>query len=97
MKEECYIKYNTMFKGEEDLKMNNKGVGAVFCLIAAILISARYMTAAIFMSGVTSWDASLFAAGLEYVGPFLAVLAAVALVVGILFLVYGIYEDKKKK
>ncbi len=77
--------------------MNNKGVGAVFCLIAAILISARYMTTAIFLSGTTSWDAGLFAAGLEYVGPFLAVLAAVALIVGILFLVYGIYEDKKKK
>ena len=77
--------------------MNHTGVGAIFCLIAAILISARYIAAAIFMSGVTSWDASLFAAGLEYEGPFLAVLAAVALIVGILFLVYGIYGDKKKK
>lgn len=34
--------------------MNNKGVGAIFCLISAILISARYISAAVFMSGVNS-------------------------------------------
>ena len=48
--------------------MNNKGIGAVFCLISAILISAKYISAAIFMSGVNTWDATLFAAGLGYVG-----------------------------
>ena len=48
--------------------MNNKGVGAVFCLISAILTSARYIAAAIFMSNVTSWDSTLFQAGLSYVG-----------------------------
>ena len=51
--------------------MNNKGIGAVFCLISAILISAKYISAAIFMSGVNTWDATLFAAGLGYVGPLL--------------------------
>lgn len=50
--------------------MENKIVGAIFCFMSAILISARYISAAIFMSGVVSWDATLFAAGLEYVGPF---------------------------
>ena len=45
--------------------MNNKGIGAIFCLISAILISVYYLTAAIFMSNVTSWNAGLFAAGLE--------------------------------
>ncbi len=53
--------------------MENKIVGAIFCFMSAILISARYISAAIFMSGVVSWDATLFAAGLEYVGPFLPV------------------------
>ena len=61
--------------------MNNKGIGAVFCLISAILISAKYISAVIFMSGVNTWDATLF---------------AVALIVGILFLGYGVYEEIRK-
>ena len=48
--------------------MNNKGVGAVFCLIAAILMSARYIAAAI-----------------------------TALVAGICFLGYGVFQDFGKK
>lgn len=76
--------------------MNNKGIGAVFCLISAILISAKYLSAAIFISGGTTWDATLFAAGLEYVGPFLSIASVVALIIGILFLGYGIYEEIRK-
>ena len=76
--------------------MENKIVGAIFCFMSAILISARYISAAIFMSGVVSWDATLFAAGLEYVGPFLPVAAGVAFIIGILFLGYGLYQDSKK-
>lgn len=48
--------------------MNNKGIGTVFCFISAILISAKYLSAAIFMSGVNTWDATLFAAGLGVCG-----------------------------
>lgn len=70
--------------------MENKIVGAIFCFMSAILISARYISAAIFMSGVVSWDATLFAAGLEYVGPFLPVAAGVAFIIGILFLGYAL-------
>ena len=84
---------------KEEQKMNNIGIGAVFCLISAILISAKYISAAIFMSGVNTWDATLFAAGLGYVGPFLSIASAVALIVGLLFLGYGVYEEigKNKK
>ena len=82
---------------KEEQKMNNKGIGAVFCLISAILISAKYISAAIFMSGVNTWDATLFAAGLGYVGPFLSIASAVALIVGLLFLGYGVYEEIRKK
>lgn len=45
--------------------MNRRGAGVVFCLIAAVLFSARYIAAAIFMSGAQSWDSVLFANGLE--------------------------------
>ena len=49
--------------------MNNKGVGVIFCLISAILVSAKYISAAMFMSNLATKDASLFKKGLEYVGP----------------------------
>lgn len=76
--------------------MNNKGVGVIFCLISAILVSAKYISAAMFMSNVTSWDATLFKSGLEYVGPFLSIEAILAMIIGILFLGYGLYIDSKK-
>ena len=79
----------------EDI-MNNKGIGAIFCLISAILMSARYIAAAIFMSNVMSWDSSLFQAGLSYVGSPLKVTAIIALIAGICFLVYGVFQDSKK-
>lgn len=76
--------------------MNNKGVGAVFCTISAILIAAKCISAALFMSNVSSWNADLFAAGLEYVGPLLSVASLIALIIGVLFLGYGVYQDMKK-
>ncbi len=75
--------------------MNYKGVGAVFCLIAAILTAVRYVSAAIFMSGVASWDGALFRAGLEYIGPTLPTAAIAALIVGVAFLGVGIFQDIK--
>lgn len=79
------------------MHMNNKGIGSIFCLIAAVLTAARYMAAAIFMSNVSSWDAGLFASGLEYIGPELKIASIIALVVGIVFLGVGIYQDIKEK
>ena len=77
--------------------MNNKGIGAIFCLISAVLTSTRYMAAAIFMSNVTTWDHSLFQAGLSYVGSPLKVTAIIALIAGICFLGYGVFRDSKKQ
>ena len=77
--------------------MNNKGVGAIFCLISAILTSARYITAATFMSNAASWDSSLFQAGLSYIGSPLKTAAIIALIAGICFLGYGVFRDLKKQ
>ena len=76
--------------------MNNKGVGAVFCLISALLMSARYLSAAIFMSSVGSWSADLFSNALSYVGAPLLVFSILALIVGVGFLICGIVQDRKK-
>ena len=83
-------------KGKEGTKMNNKAVGTVFCLIAAILAGARYVATAIFMSNTSSWSAELFREGLNYVGPNLLIASIAALVAGVAFLVYGLLKDGKK-
>ena len=77
--------------------MNNKGVGAVFCLISTVLACTRYISAAIFMSNVTSWDSTLFQAGLSYVGSPLKAASIIALIVGICFLGYGVVQDFRKQ
>ena len=74
--------------------MNNKGVGAVFCLIATILMGVKYIAAAVFMSNTSSWSAELFGSALSYVGPLPTIAGAVALGVGIFFLVLGFSKDK---
>ena len=48
------------------------------------------------MGNISNKDATLFAAGLEYVGPFLTIVALISLIVGILFLGYGLYQDIKR-
>ena len=77
--------------------MNNKGIGAIFCLIAAIIECTRYIAAAIFMSNVTSWDSSLFQEDLNYTGSSLNVMAMIALVIGIGFLGCGVFQDLRKQ
>lgn len=77
--------------------MNKRGTGTIFCLIAAILFSTRYITAAIYMSGASSWDANLFSSGLEYVGSPLFYLSIISLMIGVGYLIWGELEDKKKK
>lgn len=78
-------------------EMNNKGIGTIFCLIAAILMSARYLASAIYMSGVSSWSDVMFSQGLKYVGSPLKIASIVALLVGIAFLGYGLYQDVKER
>ena len=76
--------------------MNNKGIGAIFCLISAILMAARYLAAAIFMSSTQSWSNELFTEGLEYVGSPLLIASIIALIVGIGFLGYVLFKEIKK-
>lgn len=66
--------------------MNNKGAGVIFCLISENLVSAKYISAAMFMSNLATKDASMFKKGLEYVGPFLSIEAILAMIIGIFFL-----------
>lgn len=58
-----------------------------FCAIAALLYIARYITAAIFGSGVSSWSADLFGRMLEYTGPGLLIMSIISLVAGVVYLI----------
>ena len=75
--------------------MDKRGTGTVFCLIAAILFSTRYIAAAIFMSGVSSWDSGLFSSGLEYVGTPLLWGSIISLIIGVSYLLWA--ERSKSK
>lgn len=75
--------------------MNKRGTGAIFCLIGSILFAARYITAAIFMSNVSSWDSMLFAEGLEYQGYGLLVFSVISLIIGAVYLVWAEIEERK--
>jgi hypothetical protein len=67
--------------------MNKRATGVVFIAVAAFLFATRYIAAAIFGSGVRSWEAGLFDAMLEYVGPELPILSGVSLLAGVVYLV----------
>ena len=69
-------------------------IGLGFCAIAAFLFAARYICAAIFGSGVTSWSASLFRSMYKYVGSGLSTAAGIALLVGLVYLVWGAKTSK---
>ena len=49
------------------------------------------------MSNVTSWDSSLFQEGLSYTGSSLKVMALIALITGLGFLVSGVLQDLRNK
>ena len=76
--------------------MNNKGVGTVFCLIAALLFGARYIAAGLCMCGSATISAEIFSVALTSVGPALLIAAVAALVIGVCFLILGFIRDGKK-
>lgn len=73
--------------------MNKRGAGVTFIAIAAFLISAKYISAAIFGSGVSSWDENLFREMSEYVGIPLNICSVLALLVGLAYIAWAEYEE----
>ena len=58
--------------------MSKRGGGVAFIAIAAFLFSTKYISAAIFGSGVLSWSEDLFSAMLSYVGTPLSLYSIIA-------------------
>ena len=86
---------NLLFIGGRE--MTKRGTGAIFCLISAILFSVRYIAAAIFLSGSTSWSAELFSSGLEYIGTPLLWGSIISLVIGIAYLLWAELSKSKNE
>lgn len=68
--------------------MSRRTTGVMLVAVAAQLFSMRYLAAAIFGSGISSWSSELFNAMLQYVGPALLTWSRIALVAGLVYLVW---------
>ena len=77
--------------------MNRRGTGVVFCLIAALLFSARFISAAIWGSGVTTWSGEIFDAMYNNIGNRLTIASAISLIVGIVYLVWAEIKNDNSK
>lgn len=77
--------------------MSRRTTGTIFCAVAAMLFSVRYLCAAIFMSNVASWSGELFKAGLRYAGPHLRTLGILFLIAGVAYLIAAELSDFIKK
>lgn len=73
--------------------MSRRGTGVAFIAISAFLISTKYISAAIFGSGVLSWDEQLFNGMLEYVGNLLSNFSLWTLIIGIGYIIWGEYDE----
>jgi hypothetical protein len=75
--------------------MSRRNTGVSFIAIAAFLFATRFVSAAIWGIGLNSWSADRFATFLSYVDQGLTLWSIVALVVGMVYLVWGEIIDFK--
>lgn len=69
--------------------MGRRATGMVFIGIAAFLYAVRYVSAAIYGSGTQGWSREMFSYLLDYVGTAPKTLSILALIVGILYLLWA--------
>ena len=72
--------------------MSRRTTGTVLLGISALLYSTRYLSAAIFGSSLTTWNAKLFNAMLQSVGQGPVIWSIIALVAGVIYLVWAEIE-----
>lgn len=77
--------------------MNHRGAGVAFCGIAALLRVSWYLSAAVFGSGVSTWNKELFQAMLQYMGNELRYASIMSLAMGIGYLVFAEISQMRGK
>lgn len=75
--------------------MSRRAVGCAFVAIGAFLYAARYITAAIYINHVQEWGREWFQRAMSYVGPDLHIWAFAAFLVGVIYLVWGEWSDRR--
>ena len=66
--------------------MSRRSTGTLLLFISALLYATRYLSAAIFGAGISSWSQELFQAMLINVGREPAVFSAISLIAGVGYL-----------
>jgi hypothetical protein len=69
--------------------MSRRTTGVALIAIATVLYCTHFLTAAIFGSGINTWNADLFNAMRQYIGNGLTRWSTVALVVGVIYLAWA--------
>jgi hypothetical protein len=69
--------------------MARRTTGVLLLFVAAMLYSTRYLAAAIFGSGISSWSTQLFNGMLQNVGPGLLIWSRLALIAGLIYLIWA--------
>jgi hypothetical protein len=72
--------------------MSRRTTGVAFIAISAFLFGVRFIAAAIYSEGLTSWDAAMFNTFLSYVDQGLSTTSVIALVLGAVYLVWAELE-----
>ena len=76
------------------MKRRTAGIGLIFT--AAMLYASRFITAALFGSGAMSWNKDFFRSLLQYTDQGLTTVSIIALVAGLIYLVWAEIETAKK-
>lgn len=76
--------------------MPRRITGALLIATSAILYVSRYLTAAIYSSSFPGWSRDMFQNMLEYVGQGPVIWSVVALVSGIIYLLWAEVEEVLK-
>jgi hypothetical protein len=76
--------------------MSRRTAGVAFCGIAAFLFSIRYIAAAVYISNanVSEQGSEIFARWMGYIGLLPLILAGLALLIGIGYLVWSELEKR---
>lgn len=77
--------------------MNKTHIGIHFLIIASILYAARYICGAMGAIGAQEWSKEEFANYLSYVPNGLMIATIIALILGVVFFVWGFIKSLQAK
>ena len=77
--------------------MSRRATGNTLIAVSAFLYAAHFLAAAMFGSNLASWDADLFRAMLQYTDQGLSTASLVALIAGVVYLLWAELSEVANK